>query len=79
MATRKRKSSSREAAAFARLCATHTDEGMAAFESFCLMLRRALAQGRLCTVERIRILYPVVRAVNNEIDQIARREARFSK
>ena len=75
--TRTKRTTSAEAAKFARLCLTNTPEGMQAAQTFIRMFRRAFREGRILTLERIKALYPSLVEINDEVDQTARREARI--
>lgn len=50
-----------------------------AWLDYCAMFRRALDEGRIWTPERVRALYPTLKEIVDEIEEIDRSWAEFEK
>lgn len=66
----KRRVTQQEALRFARRCHAGTPEGRAAYKEFSRMLRRAISEGQVGFESRIAELWPLVKEVNDEIDEM---------
>lgn len=59
-----------EAERIASLVSEHTPESTKVYGEYCRLLNRAVKEGQVGTPERIRALYPILREINDEIDEI---------
>ncbi|HZF41322.1 MAG TPA: hypothetical protein VE715_21040 [Blastocatellia bacterium] len=59
----------KEAERIAELARSQTPEGQQAYTEYCNLLERAVREGQIGRSDRILQLYPIVREINDEIDE----------
>ena len=69
--------SKKEALEFASLCRSNTPEGKEAYSRYCRAFRRAYDEGTIGLLERIAEFWPLIKEVNDEIDEMERDWKRF--
>lgn len=69
----------KEAERISELCAPgdYTPERAQAYSEYCRLLSRAINEGQVGRSDRILRLYPIIREINDEIDEIEEEEARM--
>ncbi len=71
--------SKKEALEFAKLCRSNTPEGREAYGRYCRAFRRAYDEGTIGFLERIAEFWPLIKEVNDEIDEMEQNWKGFEK